>query len=209
MSGHDIDLDELRAELLELGTATLYEAAGFECALPSSLRPAWAGAALVGRALPVGTVAGDNLALHLAVEQAQPGEVLVVDAQDAAHGCWGEVLTVFAQARGVAGLVILGGVRDVRELGARGFPVFSSQIALRGTAKDDAGTIGEPVRLDRVIVRRGDIVVADGDGIICIPATEFMSVLDRARDRARKETRFMEQLAGGASSVELYGFARP
>ncbi|WP_240423660.1 RraA family protein [Microbacterium halotolerans] len=210
MSGqHNVNLDELRTELLELGTATLYEAAGFECVLPSSLHPAWPGAVLVARALPVSTVAGDNLALHLAVEQAQSGEALVVNAQDSAYGCWGEVLTVFAQTRGVAGLVILGGVRDVIRLGARGFPVFSTRLALHGTAKGDAGTIGQPVRFDRVTVWRGDIIVADADGIVSIPAAEFAGVLDRARDRAQKEIEFMERLARGESSVDLYGFARP
>lgn len=206
--GPPFDLGELRDEILTLGTATLYEASGLDCALPAGLRPRSAGAALVAPALPVATVAGDNLALHLAVEQARPGEVLVVDAQDAEHGYWGEVLTAFAQARGIAGLIIRGGIRDVDAIATRGFPVFSTGIALTGTSKDDPGTIGDPLRCGRVIVRRGDIIVADVDGVIAIPAADLEGVLLRSRERAAKEHEYMRELERGASTVALYGLDR-
>ncbi|GGD29103.1 4-carboxy-4-hydroxy-2-oxoadipate aldolase [Microbacterium faecale] len=202
------DLDAIREEIFTLGTATLYEASGMDCLLSPALRPAWPGAALVARALPVTTAAGDNLALHLAIEQARPGEALVVDAQQADHGYWGEVLTAFAQARGVVGLVILGGVRDVRDIAARRFPVFSTSIALAGTSKDDAGEIGAPMRCGHAVIRRGDVIVADHDGVISIPDDAFATVVSRSRERAEQETEYMRQLEDGASSVTLYGFDR-
>jgi len=203
------DLDGAVAdELLALGTATLYEASGLECYLPATLRPVWAGAQVVGRALPVRTAPGDNLPLHLALEVAEPGEVLVVDAGAVPHGYWGEVLTVAAQERGVLGLVIDGGVRDTDRLEALGFPVFSSFVALRGTAKDDAGDVGEPLRLGAAEVSRGDVVVADRDGVVVIPADRFADVLDSARRRQEKEAGFLDRIRAGELTMDIYGFSR-
>jgi 4-hydroxy-4-methyl-2-oxoglutarate aldolase len=205
-----IDLTaELRDELLTLGSATLYEASGAECFLPATLRPAWPGAQIVGTALPVLTAAGDNLPLHLALELAAPGEVLVVDAGAAPHGYWGEVLTEAAQARGILGLIIDGGVRDTAQLEALDFPVFSSHIALRGTTKTDAGTIGKPIQLGVTTVARGDVVVADNDGAVVFTQSDFERILESSRARLRKETEFIERLRAGESTMDLYGFARP
>lgn len=200
-----IDLDALREELLTLGAATLYEASGWDIFLPAGIRPAWGAARIVGRALPVRTAAGDNLPLHLALEQAQPGEVLVVDAAGAPHGYWGEVLTAAAQQRGVLGLVIHGGVRDIDRLEELGFPAFSSCIALEGTLKDDLGTVGEPIRIGRADVERGDVVVADRDGVVVIPAKIFSEVLEKSRARGEKEAQFIEKIRAGESTVDLYG----
>lgn len=202
------DVLALRDELLALGTATLYEASGIDCFMPAALRPAWPNAKIVGRAMPVSTSSGDNLPLHLALEAVEPGEVLVVDAKGAPHGYWGEVLTVAAQVRGVEGLVIDGGVRDTRELEKLGFPVFSSHVALRGTEKQDVGTVGEPIRLGDVEVRRGDVVVADQDGVIVLPAESLRTVLNASRARVDKERDFVERLRAGASTVDLYSLPR-
>lgn len=202
------DLLALRDELLALGTATLYEASGIECFLPVALRPVWPNAQVVGRAMPVSTLSGDNLPLHLALEAVEPGEVLVVDAKGAPHGYWGEVLTVAAQACGVEGLVIDGGVRDTRELEKLGFPVFSSHVALRGTEKRDVGTVGEPIRFGGAEVRRGDVVVADQDGVIVLPVESFGTVLNASRDRVDKERDFIERLRAGASTIDLYSLPR-
>ena len=199
---------ELAAELLALGSATLYEASGLDCFLPVGLRPAWPGASIVGRALPVHTSAGDNLPLHLALEVAAPGEVLVVDAAGAAHGYWGEVLAVAAQQRGVRGLVIDGGVRDTEQLEELRFPVFSSVIALRGTAKDDPGNVGEPLTLGSAPVSRGDIVVADRDGVVVLPAAQFDTILTAARGRLRKEEEFLARIRAGELTLDIYGFSR-
>ena len=200
-----LELAELRDELLTLGAATLYEASGWDVFLPAGIRAAWPAARIVGTALPVRAAAGDNLPLHLALEQAEPGEVLVVDAAGAPHGYWGEVLTVAAQQRGVLGLVIHGGVRDIDRLEELGFPAFSSCIALEGTLKDDLGTVGEPIRIGRADVERGDVVVADRDGVVVIPAKIFAEVLEKSRARGVKEAQFIERIRAGESTVDLYG----
>ncbi len=193
-------------ELLELGTSTLYEASRSDCFLPSTLRPAWRGAALVGRALPVALTAADNLPLHVALEVAEPGDVLVADGQGEPCGYWGEVLAVAAQQRGVAGLVIDGGVRDVDRLAELRFPVFSSSIAMRGTGKRDAGTVGAPVRLGRTVIHRGDLVVADTDGVLVLPADRVVDVLDAARARQRQEAGYLDRLRAGELTLDIYGF---
>lgn len=195
-------------ELLELGTATLYEASGKECYLPASLRPVWSGATVVGRALPVRTAGGDNLPLHLALEAAVRGDVLVVDAGGVPHGYWGEVLTVAAQERGVLGLVIDGGVRDTQRLEDLAFPVFSSFTALRGTAKDDPGSVGEPFVFGAAPVARGDIVVADRDGVVVLPAEHFATILVAARGRQQKEAEYLDRLHAGELTLDIYGFSR-
>lgn len=199
---------EPAAELLALGSATVYEASGLDCFLPATLRPAWPGARVVGTALPVRTAPGDNLPLHLALEQARPDEVLVVDAGAAPHGYWGEVLTVAAQQRGVRGLVIDGGVRDTAQLEELAFPVFSSWVALRGTTKDDPGTVGEPITLGTAPVARGDLVLADGDGVVVVPAARVDEVLAAARRRAEKESGYLDRLRAGETTMAVYGFSR-
>jgi 4-hydroxy-4-methyl-2-oxoglutarate aldolase len=200
-------VDGYAAELLELGTATLYEASGDPCCLPATLRPVW-DTAVVGRALPVRTAAGDNLPLHLALEQAEPGDVLVVDAAGAAHGYWGEVLTVAAQARGVRGLVIDGGVRDTGRLRELGFPVFSSSVALTGTGKSDAGSIGAPIRMGAATVRRGDVVVGDADGVVALRGERLTEIVAASRSRAAAEAAYLERLRAGELTLDIYGFRR-
>jgi 4-hydroxy-4-methyl-2-oxoglutarate aldolase len=192
------------AEFVSLGTATLYEASGEECYLPCSLRPVWPGAKVAGRALPVRTAAADNLPLHLALVAAHPGDVLVSASQGAPCGYWGEVLTVAAQQRGVAGLVIDGGVRDTERLADLRFPAFSSSIAVRTTAKNDPGTVGETVVIGGVSVHAGDLVVADADGIVVISAARVSEVLAAARQRQQKEAAYLDRIRHGALTVDLY-----
>lgn len=199
---------ELRAELLSLGTATLYEASGIDCFLPPRLRPVWEGAEIAGRALPVRTRVADNLPLHRAVAAAETGDVLVVDARGSSHGYWGEVLAVAAQQRGVAGLVIDGGVRDTAALKSLGFPVFSAHVAIEGTLKDEWGTVGEPIRLGSAPVSRGDVIVADCDGVVAIPQSALRTVLDAARERTAKEEHYLARIRGGALTMDLYGLSR-
>ncbi|HVQ96710.1 MAG TPA: 4-carboxy-4-hydroxy-2-oxoadipate aldolase/oxaloacetate decarboxylase [Mycobacteriales bacterium] len=200
--------DALAVELLALGSATLYEASGLDCFLPADLRPAWPGANVVGTALPVRTAEGDNLPLHLALEVAEPGEVLVVDAAGAPHGYWGEVLAVAAQQRGVRGLVIDGGVRDTERLEVLRFPVFSSSIAVRGTVKDDPGSVGAPLTLGSAPVTRGDIVVGDRDGIVVLPIRHCPAILAAARQRQQKEEAFLARIRAGELTLDIYGFSR-
>jgi 4-hydroxy-4-methyl-2-oxoglutarate aldolase len=195
--------------LLELGTATLYEASGVDCDLDPAIRAAWPGAAVSGRALTVRTGPEDNLAIHLALLEAAPGDVLVVDAHALACGYWGEVLGVAARARGVAGLVIDGGVRDVERLAAIGFPAFSRFVTVRRTAKAVGGEIGGPIVVGGRPVSTGDMVVADADGVIVLPAAIVAATTAAGEARVAKEDGWMEQLRGGATTVDLLGLQRP
>ena len=189
-----------------MGSATLYEASGLDCALDPGIRPAWLGARMAGPAYPVTLHPGDNLPLHRALERVEAGEVLVVDAGGAPHGYWGEILAVAAQHRGVAGLVIDGGVRDVDRLAELGFAVFSRWVAVHRTSKHDPGRLGEPAVVGGVQVARGDLVVADVDGVVAIPAKVLPAVQERARARVAKEERFLTAIRRGESTLDLYGW---
>jgi 4-hydroxy-4-methyl-2-oxoglutarate aldolase len=195
---------ETSAALARLGSATLGESGGR--AAHRRLRPAWPGAAVAAPAYPVGCTPGDNLALHVAVTKAPRGSVLAVDVgQVADRGYWGEVLTTAAEAAGSAGLVLDGGVRDVAALAAHGFPVFSSTVALTGATKDKPGTVGRPVRVGGVLVRAGDWVVADVDGVTFVPGAAVAEVLAAGREREVKEAGFFEALRSGSTTVQLLG----
>lgn len=193
----------LVAVLLELGAATLGETGGRT--MHPRIRPAWPGARLAGPAYAVACAPGDNLALHAAVAEAPPGSVLVAAARPAELGYWGEVLTTGAEARGIRGLVIDGGVRDVAALEAHRFPVFSSLIALRGARKEAGGEIGGTARVGDVTVGRGDWVVADRDGVTVLPAADLGATVARGRARADRESQMFDRLRHGATTVELLG----
>jgi 4-hydroxy-4-methyl-2-oxoglutarate aldolase len=196
--------DETAAALAALGSATLGESGGRTA--DRRLRPAWPGAALAAPAFPVGCTPGDNLAVHVAVTRAPRGTVLVVDVGWVAdRGYWGEVLTTAAEAAGLAGLVLDGGVRDVAALEAHGFPVFSSAIALTGATKDKPGTVGAPVRVGGVRVAAGDWVVADVDGVTFVPGGALADVLAAGRAREATEAGFFEAMRAGSTTVELLG----
>ena len=190
-------------------SATLVEAAGAHIDLDPRIRSVYHGARLVGPAFTVQGAGGDNLALHLAVLQAEPGDVLVVDVGSAHHGHWGEVLTVAAQARGIAGLLIDGGVRDTIEIGDLGFPVFSRNNTIRGTSKDFHGVFGRRVRIGGVSIAPGDLIVGDADGVVAVPVADRSRVLDAADRRVAQEQEFFAQLRAGARTIDLYGFGEP
>ena len=179
---------EVAVTLQRLGSATLGEAGGF--ATDRRLKPAWRGAALAAPAYPVRCTPGDNLAVHVGVTTAPEGSVLVVDVGPVPdRGYWGEVLTTAAEAAGLAGLVLDGGVRDVAALEAHGFPVFSATIALTGATKDKPGTVGSPVRVGGVRVALGDWVVADIDGVAFVPGDAIDDVLAAGAGRERSRGR--------------------
>lgn len=198
---------QARELALALGTSTLYEASGLPCAVDPAIRAVWAGARLAAPAFPLQCSPGDNLAIHLAMERAPRGSVLVVGTSDFIAGYWGEVLTVAAEAAGIVGLVIDGGVRDVAALQRLGFPVFSRGVSVRGTVKASVGSVGQPFVFAGVRVAAGDYVVADEDGVIVLPAGERDSVLADGRSRAAKEAGFMASLAEGASTIDLLGLS--
>jgi 4-hydroxy-4-methyl-2-oxoglutarate aldolase len=188
--------------LLKLGAATLGESG----ALPMHprLAAAWPGAAVAAPAYPVLCAPADNLAIHAAVARAPEGSVLVVDAsRDPERGFWGEVLTTGAEARGLAGLVIDGGVRDVAALEAHRFPVFATMVVLRGATKELPGTIGSPAQVGGVPVALGDWVVADADGVVVVPSSRLDEVLAAGQARADKEEGLFAALREGRTTVEL------
>jgi 4-hydroxy-4-methyl-2-oxoglutarate aldolase len=191
-------------DLLALGAATLGESgAGV---LPSRIRAAWSGATLAAPAFPVRCSANDNLAIHVAVARAPRGSCLVADmGGERERGYWGEVLTTAAQARGLAGLVIDGGVRDIAALEAHRFPVFATGLVLRGASKRLPGTAGHAIRLDAVEIAAGDWIVGDRDGVACVPRARLGEVLARGRERARKEQEIFAALRAGRTTLELLG----
>ncbi len=199
-----MDVDGTAQHLLGLGAATLGESGART--MRSRLRAAWPGATLAAPAFPVGCSPGDNLAIHVAVTAAPAGSALVVDVGRVdERGYWGEVLTTAAEARGLHGLVIDGGVRDVAALAAHGFPVFSSTIALRGATKERTGSVGAPVQVGGVTVAVGDWVVGDADGVAVVPAGHLDEVLAAGRARADKEAGLFGALRSGGTTVELLG----
>ncbi|WP_175920872.1 RraA family protein [Burkholderia latens] len=196
----------LLAQACKLGTSTLYEASGL---VTSSVDPAihtvWPGASIAGPAYPLECSPGDNLSIHIAMEQVPRGSVLVVSTGGFVSGYWGEVLTVAAEAAGIVGLVIDGGVRDIAALTARRFPVFTRGICMRGTIKASAPSVGQPISFAGTPVAAGDLVVADDDGVLVIPADHVDETLAQGQARADKEAKMMDALREGRSTLELMG----
>jgi 4-hydroxy-4-methyl-2-oxoglutarate aldolase len=191
-----------------LGTSTLYEASKLPCSVDPQVRTIWAGAFIAAPAYPVVCSPGDNLSLHLAVERAPRGSVLVVSADNFVAGYWGEVLTVAAEAAGIVGLVIDGGVRDVAAMTRRRFPVFTRGISVRGTVKASAPNVGQSMTITGVPVSAGDFVVADDDGVVIIPAAETARVIAAGEARAAKEAEMMKKLEAGAKTLDLLGLSQ-
>jgi 4-hydroxy-4-methyl-2-oxoglutarate aldolase len=201
--------DELIALARTLPTATLHEAGGKVGALPSALKPVAPGMSFAGAALTVQSPPGDNLWLHRALDIARPGDVLVVHVGGAyEHGYWGEIMATMAQARGVAALVIDGGVRDGALLAQMAFPVFSRGLCIRGTGKDfgAVGWINHPVRLGEITVHAGDLVVGDGDGVVVVPQSRAAEVLEKSVRREADEAAILQRLRDGASTLDVYGW---
>ncbi|MBN9392537.1 MAG: 4-hydroxy-4-methyl-2-oxoglutarate aldolase [Chloroflexi bacterium] len=191
----------------EIGVASLYEAAGKIGALPSAIKPLTPNFRLFGPAFPVQSPPADNLWLHRAIYEAEPGDILIVHVGDHYEaGYWGEVMTTAALSRKLGGLVIDGGVRDSQRLVEVGFPVFSRTICIRGTAKDPKGegSLGAPVRFGDVVVHRGDLVVGDADGVVIIPAEVAEEFVKKAHAREAHEAQVMEKLRNGERTLDLF-----
>jgi 4-hydroxy-4-methyl-2-oxoglutarate aldolase len=193
---------EVARALLALGAATLGESGGHP--MRARVKPAWVGATLAAPAFPVRCTPGDNLAIHVAVARAPEGSALAVDVGERRElGYWGEVLTTAAEARGLVGLVIDAGVRDVAALEAHGFPVFSTGLALPGATKVAPGAVGKPAVVGDVEVHAGDWLVGDADGVTAVPADALDAVLAAGRSRAEKEGGYFAALRDGATTLEL------
>jgi 4-hydroxy-4-methyl-2-oxoglutarate aldolase len=195
---------EITTALSDLGAATLGESGAR--AMRARIRAAWPGARLAAPACPVSCTPGDNLAVHVAITRAQDGDALVVDVGDFRElGYFGQVLTTAAQSHRLSGLVIDGGVRDIQEIQAHRFPVFSSMVALRGAGKARTGTVGAPIHCGGVLVETGDWVVGDADGVVVVPGEQIADVINAGRVRARQEAEMFEALREGRTTVELLG----
>lgn len=195
-------LDALR----RLGAATVYEAQGARGALDSGLKPLDPGSILVGPAFTVDARPADNLILHLAVQRARPGDVLVVDAKAFMEaGPWGDVLTLQAMHKGIAGLVISGCVRDASAIVGLGFPVFCRGLSIKGTGKNQPGVLNAPLAIGGGVVHPGDIVVGDRDGLVVVPQDEVAAALASSLAREDKERAQRLAIERGTSTIELLG----
>ncbi len=196
----------LAETLTAMGTAALARSGGLP--LGSHLFPVWPGAAFAATALPVQCTPGDNLALHVAVAQAPPGGALVVDvAGEPDYGYVDEILAVAARVRGVAGIVIDGCVRDVGAIARAELPVLSAGVSVREPGHDAGGAVGREVALDGdrgpTRVRRGDWVVADDDGVVCLPRGRVTAIVADAVESVARDREVVDALFAGRSTLDL------
>lgn len=184
--------------------ALLHEALGKRGAMNHDVRPAFAGARILGRALTIKSAPGDNLMLHLALSVAQPGDVLVAAVDGFLEaGIWGEIATVAAQVRGVRGLVTDGAVRDTEMIARMGFPIFSRGLSIKGTTKRQKGELNKPIVLGGAVVNPGDIIVGDADGVVVVPAGEVDAAIARANEIRQREEGIMARLKQGELTLDL------
>jgi 4-hydroxy-4-methyl-2-oxoglutarate aldolase len=198
------DLTEVD-KLAEYGVATVHEAIGREGYLGPAIRPNQQAARIAGTALTVVCWPGDNLMIHAAVEQARPGDIIVITtASPSSDGAFGELLATSLVAHGVRGLVTAGGVRDSQELREMGFPVWSASISAQGTVKETTGSVNVPVVIGGQVIRPGDAVVADDDGVCVVPRVNVAAAVTASAARVAKEDASRARLANGDLGLDMY-----
>jgi 4-hydroxy-4-methyl-2-oxoglutarate aldolase len=193
-------------KLGEFGVATVHEAIGRTGYLGPEFRPAWPGARIGGTAVTAVCWPGDNLMIHVAVEQCHPGDVLVVATNSpSTDGLFGELFATALARRGVRGVVLASGVRDVAELRAMGFPAWSRAVSAQGSVKATAGAVNVPVTLGGQLITPGDVVVADDDGVMVVPRLGAGRALTASQARVDKEEASRAAFAEGELGLDRYG----
>lgn len=202
----NINYTDAISSLLNIGSATIYEAMGRQGAIDCGLKPIHPDMRVAGPAFTVDTCPADNLMLHYALLHVKPGDVLVVDAKSfIGAGPWGDVLTEQAIKKGVAGLIINGAVRDANEISKLNFPVFCLGLCIKGTTKNQPGLLNTTLHFGNVTIHSGDYIIADQDGVVVVPQAKLDEAVKNSLEREQQESVYREKIRNGENTVDLLG----